>query len=210
MRSKCAAAAALILGTFALSLVGAGGPAFAYGNGAQWQVTFSATCHGGVPCPQSASPVGPVTGIAGVWGWCDLGGSDNGTTVGTVGTEGDCQATLSFGPQSATHFSYDITGWVIDTGSTLLAANGAPPSDPSFFVTSGTVEFLGNAAFFGLPTGVPIALSTLGCVPYTVTPGTGSPLAGDPFCDLGYPSVPGHYSAHIPGENANVQVTHIP
>jgi len=59
-----------------------------------------------------------------------------------------------------------------------------------------------NEDFFGFPAGVPIDLSTLECVSYGVTPGVGGPLAGNPFCDLGYPALPGQYSVHNADVNA--------
>ena len=67
-----------------------------------------------------------------------------------------------------------------------------------------------NEDFFGFPAGVPIDLSTLECVSYGVTPGVGGPLAGNPFCDLGYPALPGQYSVHNADVNAHIHVTYLP
>jgi hypothetical protein len=164
--------------------------ASAYGNAEQWQIGFSATCTNTSLCP-AASGIFKSPGTFGFWGWCAFGGSDGSSAVGTTGTTADCQFSFYTRPptNNVTHFSYDVTGWDIKTGSALL-----PPGVPSFFITSGTYEVQGpGAANLGLETGVPIPFP--------------SPCPAV-LCDTGLPAVPGHLSAHpFTGYNINIQVT---
>lgn len=90
------------------------------------------------------------------------------------------------------HFTYDVNGWKIDTGSVLL-----PPGVPSYFVTSGTFEIQGpGATILGLPSSVPIPFPT----PCRAVQ-----------CDLGIAAVPGHTNMHpFQGYEINIQVTKLP
>ena len=167
--------------------------ASAYGNAEQWQIGFSATCTNTSLCP-AASGIFKSPGTFGFWGWCAFGGSDGSSAVGTTGTTADCQFSFYTRPpvNNVTHFSYDVSGWDIGTGSALL-----PPGVPSFFITSGTFEVQGpGAANAGLPTGVPIPFPT----PCPAV-----------LCDTGAPAVPGHLAASpFSGYTINIQVTKLP
>ena len=176
-----------------LTLVAAAPSAWAYGNTEQWQIGFSGTCTNTALCP-AASGIFHSPGTFGFWGWCAFGGSDGSAAVGTTGTTADCQFSFYTRPpaNNVSHFTYDVTGWKIDTGSVLL-----PPGVPSFFVTSGTFELQGpGAAILGFPTGVPIPFPT----PCPAV-----------LCDTGLPAVPGHLALHpFPGYEINIQVTRLP
>ncbi len=167
--------------------------ALAYGNTEQWQIGFSGTCSNTALCP-AASGIFASPGTFGFWGWCAFGGSDGSAAVGTTGTTADCQFTFYTRPptNNVVHFTYDVTGWKIDTGSVLV-----PPGVPSFFVTSGTFEVQGpGAAIAGFPTGVPIPFP--------------SPCPAV-LCDTGLPAVPGHLDLHpFLGYEINIQVTKLP
>ncbi len=180
------------LGLFAIAAISPLAIAQAYGNNTQWQVGFSGNCANPIYCSVFGFPSG-FTG--GFWGWCAFGGSNGASTVGTVGTQGDCQFSVYVTPPGthATnpfHISQDITSWNIGLGTKF-----GNPSVPSFFAPSGTVEFTGPGSFF--PTGVPIDVSL-------VCPALGF------VCDTGIPAVAGHTSFHLaPGVALNIQVTHI-
>jgi hypothetical protein len=173
--------------------------ALAYGNTAQWQVGFSGTCSTSAAfCP--FLPPG-VTGVRnGFWGWCEFGGSDGSSTVGTTGTQADCQVTTYFGattgqPTNPFHIAYDIKGWVIQANSPFVI----PPGDNDFLLTSGTVTLSGPGVPPGIPVHVPIG--------FPFPDGSCPPM----ICDTGIPAVPGHFSLHpTPGAEFNVQVTKLP
>jgi hypothetical protein len=188
MRIVVLGSALLILGLSTAS------PASAYGNAHQWEITFSANCTNTSLCPAAASGVFPSLGTWGVHGWCTWGGSDGSSAVGTTGNTADCQFTFYSRPpvNDVTHFSYDVTSWKIGTGSAFL-----PPGTPSFFVTGGTFKARGpGAAILGDPTGVSIPF-----------PSPCPPL----FCDLGNPSIPGHYAfTPFQGYHAKIQVNKLP
>ncbi len=160
-------------------------PALAYGNAEQWQVGFSGTCSSQSTCPFGAVP---EKGATGFWGWCAFGGSNGSADVGTVGSTADCQLTTYFGPASALHISYDITGWVIQAGSPFSLGL------PDFLFTSGTFRLTGPGVPAGVPARVPIPLPT--SCPAMI-------------CDTGIPAVPGHFSFHAPGVELNIQVNKI-
>ena len=168
-------------------------PAWAYGTADQWQIGFSGTCTNTSLCP-AASGIFQSPGTFGFWGWCAFGGSDGSSAVGTTGNTADCQFSFYTRPpaNNVTHFSYDVTGWLINTGSVLL-----PPGVPSFFVTSGSFEVQGpGAANLGLPTGVAIPFPT----PCPAV-----------LCDTGLPAVPGHFDVTpFHGYTINIQVTKLP
>jgi len=193
MRQKLVRIVVLSSTLATLALVAAAPPASAYGTADQWQIGFSGSCTNTSMCP-AASGIFKSPGTFGFWGWCALGGSNGSSAVGTTGTTADCQFSFYTRPpaNNVDHFTYDVTGWKIDTGSVLL-----PPGVPSFFVTSGTFEVQGpGAAIAGLPTGVPIPFPT--------------PCPAI-LCDLGLPAVPGHFAAHpFPGYEINIQVTKLP
>lgn len=178
----------------AVLTLGAAAPsALAYGNTDQWQIGFSGTCNNTSLCP-AASGIFQSPGTFGFWGWCAFGGSDGSSAVGTTGTTADCQFSFYTRPpaNNVDHFTYDVTGWKIDTGSALL-----PPGVPSFFVTSGTFEVQGpGATIAGIPKGVPIPFPT----PCPAV-----------LCDTGLPAVPGHVDLHpFPDYEINIQVTQLP
>jgi hypothetical protein len=175
------------------ALVAAAPSALAYGSADQWQTTFSVTCNNTSLCP-AASGIFASPGTFGFWGWCAFGGSDGSSAVGTTGNTADCQFAFYTRPPAndVFHFTYDVTGWSINTGSVVF-----PSGPPTFFVTSGTFEVQGPAAAIaGFPTGVPIPFPT--------------PCPAI-LCDLGIPAVPGHFAAHpFPGYEINIQVTKVP
>ena len=164
--------------------------ALAYGNTAQWQVGFSGTCSSNA----AFCPFGPTGVHNGFWGWCEFGGSNGSSAVGTKGTAADCQITTYLGPGSSFHLSYDISGWVIQATSPFT-----PPGVPDFLITSGTLELTGAGAAsnpFGFPVGVPFAIPSP--CPTIV-------------CDTGIPPIPGHVSFHpTPGVELNIQVNKLP
>ena len=169
---------------------------YSYGNTEQWQTAFSGTCNNLARC----GPAPGVPGRFGFWGWCAFGGSDGSSSVGTTGTTADCQITTYFnsgGPTNPFHASFDVSSWVINTGSAFL-----PPGVPGFFLTTGTVEVTGpGATFLGIPTGVVLPLSV--ACPAGPTPG--SP------CDTGIPAIPGHFGVHpFPQFEINIQVNKLP
>jgi len=176
-----------------LTLVTAAPSALAYGSADQWQTTFSITCNNTSLCP-AASGIFHSPSTFGFWGWCAFGGSNGSSAVGTTGNTADCQFSFYTRPPAndVFHFTYDVTGWVINTGSVVF-----PSGPPTFFVTSGTFEVQGPAASLaGFPTGVPIPFP--------------SPCPAV-LCDLGIPAVPGHFAAHpFPRYEINIQVTKIP
>jgi hypothetical protein len=152
--------------------------AHAYGKD-QWQIGFSGNFH-----------IVGTSVNSGFWGWCAFGGSDGGSAVGTVGTTADCQITTYFGPGTSFHISYDVTGWIIQSGSPIVF----PPGAPDFLFTSGTLELSGPGA--PLPTGVPIPIPNP-CPAF--------------ICDTGIPAIPGHFSFHpSPAAEFNIQVTKLP
>jgi hypothetical protein len=168
--------------------------ALAYGNTAQWQVGFSGTCSSNAPA-SNFCPGGVHTGF---WGWCEFGGSNGSSDVGTTGTSADCQITNYFGSGTSLHINYNVTGWVIQASSPFTF----PPGLPDFLLTSGTLTLSGpgvvNAPF---PPHVPIPF------PF------GPPINGCPafICDTGIPPIPGHFSFHpTPGAEFNLQVTRLP
>ncbi len=189
---KLAACVPLILLAFTLF---AATPVRAYGP-AQWEVTFSFSCHA------SASPCDGL----GFWGWCDFAGS---AADGQSGTSGDCQITNynfngAFGIPAFRpfHINQDIHSWHIATGSLDL-----PPGTPGFFADAGTAEFIGTGAGdVGLPTQTPVDFV---------------PLCSHGLfflCDTGIPATAGHFTLSTiplfgitqqPGITYNVQVTHL-
>ncbi len=157
--------------------------ALAYGSNTQWQIGFSGTCSPQAPA-SFFCPGGVLTGF---WGWCAFGGS---APDGLSGTEADCQITTYFGTGTSFHVSFDVSHWVIKTGSIFL-----PPGVPGFFLTDGTFEFSGPGA--PGPTGVPIPIPNP-CVPVVI-------------CDTGIPAVAGHVSLHpTSGAELEIQVTKLP
>src|SRR5262249_1852889 len=126
MRQKLMRIVVLISLVATMTLVAASA-ASAYGSADQWQIGFSATCTNTSVCP-GASGIVKSPGTFGFWGWCAFGGSDGSSAVGTTGTTADCQFSFYTRPpvNNVTHFSYDVTGWEIKTGSALL-----PPGVPS-------------------------------------------------------------------------------
>src|SRR5438309_11215120 len=187
MPRRLARTLSVSLGLSLLFLVAATSSASAYGRADQWQTAFSGTCSS-----QSACPFGPAPskGASGFWGWCAFGGSDGSSAVGTTGTTADCQITTYSGPGTTFHISYDVTNWVIQSGSPFVF----PPGAPDFLVTSGTLTLSGPGA--PGPTGIPIPIP--------------SPCPGF-ICDTGIPAVPGHFSFHPgPVVELNVQVNKLP
>src|SRR5207253_1581364 len=148
MPRRLARTLSVSLGLSLLFLVAATSSASAYGRADQWQTAFSGTCSS-----QSACPFGPAPskGASGFWGWCAFGGSDGSSAVGTTGTTADCQITTYSGPGTTFHISYDVTNWVIQSGSPFV-----PPGAPDFLVTSGTLTLSGPGA--PGPTGIPIPI----------------------------------------------------
>jgi hypothetical protein len=198
MSRRLARTLALSSALAVMVLMAATSPVDAYGNAAQWQAGFSGTCSSTASfCP--FLPPG-VTGVrTGFWGWCEFGGSDGSSVVGTTGTTADCQITTYFGattgqPTNPIHITYDINGWRIQSGSPFV-----PPGVPDFLLTSGAFELSGPGAAanpFGFPVGVPISIPSP-CPPV--------------ICDTGIPAVPGHFSFHpTPGVELNVQVNKLP
>jgi hypothetical protein len=187
MPRKLARTLVLTVTLATLGVLASAPTALAYGNTAQWQVGFSGTCSG-----HAASVFCPTPVHNGFWGWCEFGGSNGDSTVGTIGSQADCQLTTYFGPATSIHISFDVTGWV------LLPATPFSFNKPDFLLTSGTLELSGPGAAtnpFGLPTGVPVPF------PSPCPPG---------ICNTGIPAAAGHYSIHVSGFELNIQVTKLP
>jgi len=174
-----------LIATAGLLLLGPTLPgAHAYGNTAQWQVGFSGTCNVPILC----GPPGGGTGTFGVWGWCDFGGSNGSTALGTTGTLGDCQLAqyerTDLGqPNNPVHLAVDITGW------TIMPNAFAPGL--SFHITAATMECTGPGA----------------ALPPTLFSGCSLPPDGD----TGIPAAAGHFSlSPFTGYHVSVQVTQLP
>jgi hypothetical protein len=132
---------------------------------------------------------------AGFWGWCEFGGSNGSSDVGTTGNQADCQVTTYFGPGTSFHINYNVTGWVIQANSPFVI----PAGFNDFLLTSGTVTLSGPGVPPGIPAHVPIG--------FPFPDGSCPPM----ICDTGIPAVPGHFSLHpTPGAEFNVQVTKLP
>jgi len=187
----------IVLGSMlaTLTVASASSQALAYGNVEQWQIGFSATCNNTSLCP-AASGIFQSPGTFGFWGWCAFGGSNGSSAVGTTGNTADCQFSFYTRPpvDNVTHFTYDVTGWIIKAGSALLFV---PPGAPTFFVTGGSFEVQGpGAANLGLPTGVPIPFP--------------NPCPAV-LCDTGLLAVPGHFASDpFAGYHVNMQVNKLP
>jgi hypothetical protein len=187
MPRKLARTLVLTVALAALGFLANTPSALAYGNTAQWQAGFSGTCSSNaVFCP-----FGPTGVHNGFWGWCEFGGSDGGSAVGTTGTQADCQITTYAGPGTSFHISYNVTSWVIQANSPFV-----PPGVADFLVTNGTLTLSGP----GVPPGVPVHVP----VPFP----NPCPIF---ICDTGIPAVPGHFSFHpTPGVEHNIQVNRLP
>ncbi len=173
----------------AMAIVGSSG-ARAYNNQIQWQIGFSGTF----------TNVSGGPGTSGFWGWCVFGGSNGGTTVGTVGTVANCVLTEYFGvgpgfTANTFNIQFDVNKWSIN-GTTAFPIPGV---SAYFVLLGGSVRAEGpGPKAMGIPTGVQFPL-----LPVCASMERTGSLLGT-LCDTGIPAVPGHiafqgfmFGAHV-------------